>query len=99
MNVHAQTLREALTRRPPVGALLAFAGAAAAIVGPFLPWAHVTVVRNPLVGTLRPLNPSGWDGDGNVVFGLGITAALVGALLMYHDRGLRGKVLRTVVLL
>src|SRR5438105_1051338 len=99
MDVPARTVRLGLLRRPPLGALLAFAGAAAAIAGPFLPWAHVTIVRNPLVGTLRPLDPSGWDGDGNVVFALGITAAVIGALLTYHDRGVRGAVLRTAVLL
>jgi hypothetical protein len=85
--------------RIPLGACLAFVGALAAIGGTFLPWAHVTVVSNPIVGRSFSLDPAGWNGDGNVVFGLGVVAAVVGLLLTYHDYGRRGTVLRTLVLL
>jgi hypothetical protein len=84
--------------RIPLGACLAFVGAAAAIGGAFLPWAHVTVVSNPIVGKSFSLDPAGWNGDGNVVCGLGVVVALVGLLLTYHDFGRRGAILRTLVL-
>jgi hypothetical protein len=85
--------------RAPLGALLSFVGAALSIAGSFLPWAHVTLVLSPIAGTSIPLDPDGWNGDGNIVFALGIVAAIIGALLAYQDRGPRGRVLRTAVLL
>jgi hypothetical protein len=88
-----------LPRKPPIGALLTLAGAAAAIVGSFMPWAHVTIVRNPLVGATVSLNPDGWKGDGNVVFGIGVAAAVVGVALLLKDEERTGSVLRTIVLL
>src|SRR5205823_3465143 len=84
--------------RAPVGALLALFGAAAAIVGAFLPWAHVNVVGNPVVGTVAVLEPQGWNGDGNVVFGFGVAAAVAGTLLLLNDKGRIGTTLRTLVL-
>jgi hypothetical protein len=85
--------------KAPVGASLALLGAAAAIVGSLLPWAHVTVVRNPIIGSSVSLTESGWRGDGNVVFGIGVAAAVVGVLLLVMDADRIGKVLRTAVLL
>lgn len=85
--------------RLSVGAILAFVGAAAAIAGSFLPWAHVTLVRSPLVGSSVALEPGGWNGDGNVVFGLGVCAVIVGVLLLLKDAGRMGTYLRTVLLL
>ena len=101
MSVVTQTSRTTQPRNrrlPPVGALLAFAGAAAAIGGSFLPWAAVTVVRNPVVGSSISLSPQGWNGDGNVVVGLGILAVAIGGLLTYRDSGRRGAILRTLLL-
>jgi len=85
--------------RVPIGAYLAFLGAVAAMVGPFRPWAHVTVIRNAAVGSSIRLDPSGWNGDGNVVFGLGVAALIVGVLLTQQDLGKRGTALRTALLL
>ena len=81
-----------------IGAVLAFTGAAAAIAGSFLPWAHVTVVRSALTGSSLSLEPGGWNGDGNVVCVLGVLAALVGALLLWKDAGTVGSLLRTTLL-
>ncbi len=85
--------------RAPVGAILAFVGAAAAIAGTFLPWAHITIVRNALVGSSFTLDPTGWKGDGNAVFVLGVLAAIVGGALVWRDSGRTGAVLRTALLL
>src|SRR5947209_16105440 len=82
----------------PVGAVLALLGAGAAIIGAFLPWAHVTVVRSPLVGSSFTLDPGGWNGDGNVVYGLGVAAAVIGLLLVFKDEARPGWYLRTAVL-
>jgi hypothetical protein len=84
--------------RAPIGAVTAFAGAAAAIIGTFLPWAHVTVIRSPLIGSSVTLDPSGWNGDGIVVFGLGIAAALVGAVLLVKDDTRAGVFIRNAML-
>lgn len=88
-----------LSRKPPVGALLTLGGAAAAIVGSFMPWAHVTIVRNPLLGATVSINQDGWRGDGNVVFGIGVAAAVVGLALLLKDERRTGSILRTLVLL
>lgn len=85
--------------KPPIGASLTLVGAAAAIAGSFLPWAHVTVVRSPLVGSNFSFTQNGWHGDGNVVFGIGVAAAIVGLLLLWKDAARTGSVLRTAVLL
>ncbi|HZQ34952.1 MAG TPA: hypothetical protein VFD32_03390 [Dehalococcoidia bacterium] len=85
--------------RAPVAALLAFLGAAAAMLGTFLPWAHITVVRNALVGSSFTLDPTGWKGDGNAVFVIGALAVVVGGLLLWRDSGRTGTVLRTLLLL
>jgi hypothetical protein len=89
----------AIPSRAPVAAILALLGAAAAMIGTFLPWAHVTVVRNALVGSSFTLDPTGWKGDGNAVFILGALAAVTGALLLWRDSGRTGTVLRTALLL
>ncbi|HLZ71133.1 MAG TPA: hypothetical protein VKV26_14625 [Dehalococcoidia bacterium] len=85
--------------RVPLGAVLALVGAAAAMAGTFLPWAHITVLRNALVGSSFTLDPTGWKGDGNAVFILGILAVIVGGLLLWRDRGRTGTILRTALLL
>ncbi|MHB8576192.1 MAG: hypothetical protein ACYDCQ_12770 [Dehalococcoidia bacterium] len=87
-----------MTLRAPVGAFLALIGAAAAAAGAFLPWAHVTIVGHPIVGRTATIEPAGWNGDGNVVFGLGVAAALAGCLLMVRDEGRAGTVLRSLIL-
>ena len=81
-----------------VGPLLTLGGAAAAVVGAFLPWAHVTVVRNPVVGSEIVTNPRGWSADGPVVVVFGAAAALIGALLLWRDEGNWGRALRLLVL-
>ena len=86
-------------RRPPPGAILALVGAVASIAGSFLPWAHVTVVRNALVGSSLVIEPSGWNGDGNVVFGLGVCAAVIGVFLIFKDEKRFGQYLRTALLI
>lgn len=85
--------------RAPIAALLAFIGAAAAMLGTFLPWAHITVLRNALVGSSFTLDPTGWKGDGNAVFVIGALAAVVGGLLLWRDSGRTGAILRTLLLL
>ncbi len=85
--------------KAPIGALLTLLGAGAAIIGSFLPWAHVTVVRSPLIGSSFTLDPGGWNGDGNVVFGLGIAAAIIGFVLLFKDEKRFGWYLRTAVLI
>jgi hypothetical protein len=82
-----------------VGPLLTIAAAAAAIAGVLLPWAHVTVVLNPVVGSELGLNPSGWSADGPAVVLFGAAAALIGALLLWRDSGRWGRILRLLVLL
>lgn len=81
-----------------MGAILAFLGAAAAIIGSFLPWAHVTVIRSALTGSSITLDPSGWNGDGNLVFGLGVAAAIIGAVLLLKDATRAGTYLRNAML-
>jgi len=88
-----------MARRAPLGAVLACLGAAAAIVGSFLPWAHVTIFRNSLIGSAITFDPSGWKGDGNAVFALGVGAMVVGIVLLWRDVGRTGTVLRTVLLI
>lgn len=85
--------------KAPLGAVLAFIGAAAAIIGTFLPWAHVTVVRSALAGSSFTLDPDGWRGDGNAVFVIGLVAAALGGGLIWRDRGRTGAVLRTLLLI
>jgi hypothetical protein len=85
--------------RAPLGAVLAFIGAAAAMTGTFLPWAHITVVRNALVGSSFTLDPIGWKGDGNAVFIIGALALVVGGVLVWRDTGRAGALLRTALLL
>lgn len=82
-----------------LGPLLTIAGAAAAVAGVLLPWAHVTVVRNPVVGSELAFNPTGWSADGPAVVLFGIAAALLGAVLLWRDSGHWGRILRLVVLL
>jgi hypothetical protein len=69
------------------------------MAGTFLPWAHVTVFRNARVGSSFSLDPSGWRGDGNVVFALGAAAAVIGVVLLWWDYGRLGVVLRSILLL
>ncbi len=88
-----------MAARAPLGAILAFVGAVAALRGSFLPWAHVTVIRSPLTGSSITLDPSGWNGDGNVVFGLGVAAAIVGGVLLMMDATRAGPYLRNAMLL
>lgn len=81
-----------------LGPLLTLTGAGAAALGVFLPWAHVTVVRNPVVGSAVTLDPHGWSADGPAVVVLGLIAAVLGALLLWRDAGTEGRVLRSLVL-
>lgn len=82
-----------------VGPLLTLAGAAAVIVGAFLPWAHVIVIRNPVVGSEIVTYPRGWSADGPSVVAFGAVAAIVGALLIWRDdNGRWGRALRLLVL-
>jgi hypothetical protein len=82
-----------------LGPVLALIGAALAIAGVFLPWARVTVVRNPVVGSALVFHPSGWSADGLLVVIFGAIAAAIGLVLLWRDTGLWGSVLRTLVLL
>lgn len=81
-----------------MGPLLTLCGAAAAVIGVFLPWAHVTVVRNPIVGSSITSDPHGWSADGRIVVAVGVLAALLGAFLLWRDTGTTGRVLRSLVL-
>jgi|GEM_PF-1688835 len=82
-----------------LGPVLALIGAALAIAGVFLPWARVTVVRNPVVGSALVFHPSGWSADGLLVVIFGAIAAAIGLALLWRDTGLWGSALRTLVLL
>ena len=81
-----------------IGPLLTLGGAAAVIVGVFLPWAHVTVVRNPVVGSEIVTNPRGWSADGPAAVAFGAVAVVIGMLLLWRDAGMWGRVLRLLVL-
>jgi hypothetical protein len=85
--------------RIAAGALLVLLGAAAAITGPFFSWARVILTSAAPASKSMVLHPSGWNGDGNVVFGVGIAAVVIGVLLLWRDTGRWGTLLRSAALM